>query len=106
MQIRSTHLQALAELMLHGAMSWTATDQESATSGLEDILRWGQETAVFRTFDVQVMAQTIQRSLDGLPFLQKANPTLNLETYADELVELFRRATVVDGSGVREEVGS
>jgi AcrR family transcriptional regulator len=104
MQVRGVHLQALAELMLHGAMSWTASDQESVTSGLEDILRWGQEKGVFRSFDVTVMATTIQRSLDGLPFQQKADPALDLATYAHELVELFRRATAVDGSAARDKV--
>lgn len=103
MQTRSPHLRALAELLLHGGMSWDASDQASATSGLEDILRWGQETGTFRPFDVGVMAATVQRSLDGLPLLQKGNPALDLDVYADELVELFRRATVVDGSAARED---
>jgi hypothetical protein len=48
---------------------------------------------VFRHFDVQVMATTIQRALDGIPLAQLTNPELDLDTYARELVELFTLAT-------------
>ncbi|NED89278.1 hypothetical protein G3I76_55555 [Streptomyces sp. SID11233] len=39
------------------------------------------------------MATTIQRSIDGLPFLPRSEPDLDLASYAQELVELFDRAT-------------
>jgi hypothetical protein len=40
-----------------------------------------------------VLASTIQRSPDGLPFLLQTEPTLDLPTYAAELVTLFDQAT-------------
>lgn len=94
MQERPGHLAALAELVLHGALAWDAGDQQEATSALEDILRQGQLAGVFRAFDVPIMANTIQRSLDGIPILQRATPGLDLDAYAAELVETFRRATM------------
>lgn len=94
MQERPSHLAAFADLVLHGALEWESGDQTQATSALVDILRQGHKSGQFRPFDVDVMANTIQRSLDGIPFLQRANPDLDLDAYAAELVELFRRATM------------
>lgn len=94
MQERPSHLAAFADLVLHGALEWGSGEQEQATSALERILREGQEAGLFRPFDVDVMAATIQRSLDGIPLVQRVTPTLDLNVYADELVELFHRATM------------
>lgn len=63
---------------------------EAAIAG---ILRRGQETGDFRACDVGVMATTIQRSLDGIPFLPMTTPDLDLAHYGAELVETFTRAT-------------
>ncbi|MFE9426850.1 TetR/AcrR family transcriptional regulator [Kitasatospora sp. NPDC006697] len=57
------------------------------------ILRAGQRSGEFRTFDTQVMAATVQRALDGLPFLLRTDPELDLDHYAEELVSLFDFAT-------------
>ncbi|MGB3331110.1 MAG: hypothetical protein WBA46_19270, partial [Thermomicrobiales bacterium] len=57
------------------------------------ILRRGQETGDFRPFDIAVMATTIQRSLDGIPFMQMEHPDLDLTHYAAELIDLFTHAT-------------
>lgn len=86
-------LQALMSIVLHGGMDWDGESEQEATSPIADVLRWGQAEGVFRDFDVQVMATTIQRSLDGIPLAQAANPDLDLDTYARELVEIFTLAT-------------
>jgi AcrR family transcriptional regulator len=86
-------LQALMSIVLHGGMTYDGESEQNATSGISDILRWGQAEGAFRDFDIQVMATTIQRSLDGIPLAQAANPKLDLDAYACELVEIFTLAT-------------
>lgn len=86
-------MKALMEIFLN----WTCTsygpvEERSTASHLEAILRAGQESGEFRPFDVTVMAMTIQRAVDGLPFALEARPDLDLALCARELVELFRRA--------------
>ncbi len=88
-------LRAMMSIVLHGGMEWDGESEEEATSPISDILRWGQAEGVFRDFDIQVMATTIQRSLDGIPLAQSANPDLDLDLYARELVNLFTHATRV-----------
>jgi AcrR family transcriptional regulator len=86
-------LQAMMSIVMHGAFDYDADAEQEATSGIVGILTWGQAESVFRDFDVTVMATTIQRALDGIPMVQAANPDLDLDTYARELVELFSLAT-------------
>jgi len=93
MRDEGARMRALSAIFLHGGFAWDGEQQEQVQKGIAGILGWGQETGDFRAFDVTVMATTIQRSLDGIPFLQMANPALDLDHYAAELVELFTRAT-------------
>jgi AcrR family transcriptional regulator len=86
-------LQAMVGVVLHGGVEYDTDSERQAVSGIGEILRWGQAEGVFRDFDVQVMATTIQRSLDGIPLAQSTNPDLDLDVYARELVELFTLAT-------------
>ena len=86
-------LQSMMSIVLHGHFDYDADAERDATTGIADILRWGQAEGVFRGFNVTVMATTIQRSLDGIPLAQAANPDLDLDTYARELVDLFTLAT-------------
>jgi AcrR family transcriptional regulator len=86
-------LRALLDIVMHGSIEYDAETEREATSGISDILRWGQAEGVFRDFDIDVMATTIQRSLDGIPLAQSRNPALDLDAYARELVELFTLAT-------------
>jgi len=86
-------LQAMLAIVMHGAVEYDADSEREAVSGIAEILKWGQAQGVFRAFDVQVMATTIQRSLDGIPLAQSTNPDLDLDTYARELIELFTLAT-------------
>ncbi len=90
-------LQALMSIVLHGRFDYEADAGPEATSGITDILRWGQAEGVFRNFDVRVMATTIQRSLDGIPMAQATDPDLDLDHYARELVDLFTLATRAQG---------
>lgn len=93
MKIEPFALQAMLGIVLQGGLDYDAESERNATSGISEILRWGQAQGVFRAFDVQVMATTIQRSLDGIPLAQSTNPDLDLDTYARELIELFSLAT-------------
>lgn len=86
-------MKALLEIFMNGALAWDGTAEAPALSGLERILRWGQETGEFRDFDSRVMATTIQRAVDGIPFVQATDPSLDLDAWAAELVRLFTLAT-------------
>jgi AcrR family transcriptional regulator len=92
-------MQALMSVFLEhrfddGSGSYdAATDEPRARAPLEDLLTAGQECGELRDFDVFVMASTIQRALDGLPYLLRSAPGLDLDRYADELVTLFDLAT-------------
>lgn len=86
-------LQAMVGIIMHGGIDDNADSERESISGIGEILQWGQAEGVFRAFDVQVMATTIQRSLDGIPLAQSTNPDLDLDTYARELVEIFTLAT-------------
>jgi AcrR family transcriptional regulator len=93
MKIEPFALRAMIGIVMHGGVEYDAASEREAISGIGAILRWGQAQGIFRDFDVQVMATTIQRSLDGIPLAQSTNPDLDLDSYARELVELFTRAT-------------
>ncbi len=80
-------------IFTHGGFSYEGEDEQAAISPLEGILRGGQDAGVFRAFDVRVMATTIQRAIDGIPMALAADPSLDLDVYARELVELFTLAT-------------
>lgn len=87
-------MRALLDIFMNGGLSWDGASEQSALSGIERILIWGQETGEFRDFDIRVMATTIQRSIDGIPFVQQTDPALDLDAWADEIVSLFTLATV------------
>ncbi|WP_202813557.1 TetR/AcrR family transcriptional regulator [Arthrobacter sp. ERGS1:01] len=90
-------MRALMEVLLAGVLPDLARAADAGP--VEGILRRGQAAGEFRDFDPFVMATTIQRSVDGLPFLLEGTPELDLEAYARELVTLFRLATKVDTHG-------
>lgn len=99
MRVDPHALPAMLGVVMHGGVEYDGTSEQEATSELIDILRWGQDEGVFRDFDLRVMATTIQRSLDGIPLVQAADPDpdLDLDHYARELVELFTLATRKQG---------
>jgi AcrR family transcriptional regulator len=95
---RRAEMRAATEIFLNfrpegGSAARDAATNLSALSHLERLLAWGQESGEFGPFSTRVMAMTIQRSLDGLPFLLEADPEADLAEYADELAALFARAT-------------
>jgi TetR/AcrR family transcriptional regulator, fatty acid metabolism regulator protein len=88
---------ALLEIALNfrtadGKLRYSGTEEWILTA-LEALLRQGQEEGEFRAFDLRVMAVTIRRAIDAVAPLFAANPNLDVESYARELVTLFDRAT-------------
>lgn len=88
---------ALLEIALNfrtadGKLRYSGTEEWILTA-LEALLRQGQEEGEFRAFDLRVMAVTIRRAIDAVAPLFAANPNLDVESYAQELVTLFDRAT-------------
>lgn len=81
-------MAALLQILLSGAWSH-AVGTEPATPHLEALLAEGQRAGEFRTFDVRVMAATVQRAVEGLPLRLAAEPDLDCTLWARELVELF-----------------
>ena len=84
---------ALTEIMLGAGFADGIAADRSATEDLESILRFGQSSGEFRDFDPRVMATTVQRSVDGLPFAVQADPGIDCAAYARELVTIFELAT-------------
>lgn len=91
-------MQALASIFLEhrfedGGSSYDSSDERDVLGHVEAILRGGQQSGEFRAFDTFVMAAAIQRSIDGLPFLLRTRPDLDLDLVAGELATLFDHAT-------------
>jgi AcrR family transcriptional regulator len=91
-------MQALMTVFLDhrdpaGDPGYDAETDAEVTTPLQQILSAGQDSGEFRRFDTFVMATTIQRSIDGLPFLLRGTPDLDLADYAEELSTLFDLAT-------------
>ena len=97
----STHLMqmmAIMEIAINvrtedGKLRYGVATQKPVLTALEALLRKGQQEGEFRTFDLHVMAVTIRRAIDALPPLFIADPALDADLYARELVTLFDRAT-------------
>jgi TetR/AcrR family transcriptional regulator, fatty acid metabolism regulator protein len=93
-----TRMMALMEIALNyrtvdGKLRHGGATEEWILAPLEALLRQGQAEGEFRPFDVRVMAVTIRRAIDALPSLFTTNTDLDVESYGQELVTLFDRAT-------------
>jgi AcrR family transcriptional regulator len=88
-------MSALLQVVMFGAWG-TGEAVPSDVSHLERILAGGQRSGEFRDFDATVVATTIQRAVEAVPFRLQADPDLDCTAYAAELVELFGRATRAD----------
>ena len=88
-------MAALLQVVTSGAWA-SGTPAPSDVSHLERILREGQARGEMRDFDPYVVASTVQRAVEAVPFLLQADPCLDCTAYAAELVELFDRATRAD----------
>lgn len=86
-------MKALLEIVLAGGLPRGLVENATAESYLETILRQGQAEGRFRDFDPRVVAMTVQRSIEGLPFLLAGEPDFDTRAYARELVDLFDRGT-------------
>jgi AcrR family transcriptional regulator len=84
---------ALSEIMLGAGFDDGMAGDQRATTELESILSFGLRAGEFRDFDPMVMATTVQRSVDGLPFALRSDPSIDCVSYARELVTLFELAT-------------
>ncbi len=100
--IRTHRLQMMAimEIVLNvrtedGKLRYGRATEEPVLKALEILLRRGQHNGEFRAFDLRVMAVTIRQAIDVVPRLLAANPNLDGEAYARELVTLFDRATAL-----------
>ena len=88
-------MSALLQVVMSGAWG-DGRPAPSDVSHLERILADGQRAGAMREFDTHVMASTIQRAVEAVPFQLEADPDLDCTAYAAELVELFDRATRAD----------
>ena len=79
-----------------GALRFDPTVEQPRQAGFRAILEWGQREGAFRSFDVRVMVVTIVEAIDAIPAQLAAEPALDLKSYAQNLVELFDRATRAD----------
>ena len=92
-------MQALASIFLGfrdesgASRSYDAESDQRVIGAVEQILLDGQASGIFRAFDAFVMGSLVQRSVDGLPFLLETRPDLDLNAFAEELVETFDLAT-------------
>jgi AcrR family transcriptional regulator len=106
-----TRMRALMSVFLDhraedGGRSYNGGDERAAVEPVRQALADGQRAGEFRVFDTFVMATTIQRSIDGLPFLLRSDPDLDLAAYAEELVELFDQATRATRAEAGAETGA
>ncbi|MEU6799357.1 hypothetical protein ABZ907_47385 [Nonomuraea wenchangensis] len=76
-----------------GTPRFATTTDESVITLLTDILRQGLDDGEFRDFDPQVVAVTVGQALIGAFGRWAADPTVDLNAYAIELITLFDRAT-------------
>jgi AcrR family transcriptional regulator len=88
-------MAALLQVVMSGAWG-DGTPAPSDASHLVQILRDGQEQGEMRDFDTRVMASTVQRAVEAVPFQLQADADLDCAAYAQELAELFARATRAD----------
>ncbi len=92
-----TQMLALTEIFPNfrtkeGKLRYTVQDNEESLAGLEDLLRQGQASGEFRSFDVRVMALTLRAAIDTIAGQKIAHPELDLDRYAKELVTIFALA--------------
>jgi TetR/AcrR family transcriptional regulator, fatty acid metabolism regulator protein len=98
------HLLALREIFhnlraVDGAPSYGAAFNEPVYAAREELFRRGQRSGEFRSFDPRVMSVTVQAAVDGMFAYWVAHPDHDLQAYADELADLFERATRADDPG-------
>jgi AcrR family transcriptional regulator len=86
-------MRALLRILLAGGLPADVGEALAVPTHLEEILRAGQLAGEFRDFDVRVMAIAVQRCVESLPFVLEADPDLDCDAFARELVQLFDLGT-------------
>jgi AcrR family transcriptional regulator len=100
MQRHRQHLVALLEILANARplpAPMSATHQASLCD-LERFFCWGQEVGEFREFSPSVMALVIRNAIDLAAGKLASPDSFDVESYANELVVLFDRATRNDVS--------
>ncbi len=92
------HVKAAAEILTFwqtepAQLTGAGDTDEEMLKPLEEILRWGQESGEFRSFDLRPMAVTIRTAIDSAFAQWGRNPALDQERYSAELITLFDLAT-------------
>ena len=92
------HMLALIEIWMnlrdeHGQLRFGEADAVDTVDAIEQILRAGQKSHEFGSFDPAVMSMAVRQAVDGVLLQLRAHPDLDLDHYAKELVALFERAT-------------
>ena len=67
--------------------------KEPRAAGFHEILEAGQASGEFRPFSVAVMTASIIASIEAIPLQFTTDPNLSFNDYAQQLVQLFDRAT-------------
>jgi TetR/AcrR family fatty acid metabolism transcriptional regulator len=92
------HMLALFEIRMNlrdadGRLRFDESNAESTVEAIERVLVDGQRSGEFVDFSTEVMAMAIRRAVDGVLLQLRVRPDLDLDTYAQELIALFDRAT-------------
>ena len=89
------HMRALTEIGLsrREERGPDALPHETELQGLQEMFAEGQRAGEFREFSPRVMAVALRHALDGVALRLDADPELDSDTYARELVTLFDLAS-------------
>ncbi|HEY3555931.1 MAG TPA: TetR/AcrR family transcriptional regulator [Kribbella sp.] len=90
---RPDHVRAVQQIVYGGAPVPTE-EADAAVARLAVLFEEGQRTGVFRRFDTMLMAYTVRAAIDASAgrLIAGADPA----QYAEELVEIFHRATRIN----------
>ncbi|MBE3010750.1 TetR family transcriptional regulator [Microbispora sp. NEAU-D428] len=92
------HVRAVQQIAFNKAPVG-GRERDAAIARLVDLFADGQRTGVFRTFDCTVMAAALRASIDTMA--ERVVDGLDPGVCADELFELFDRATRAEPSPAR-----
>lgn len=90
MRSHPRHVAAVTEILIHNR---TVHADSGKTTPLEERLRQGQRDGEFRAFSPRVMAWAIRAAIDEVARRYVANPSLDLDDCARELITTFDLAT-------------
>jgi TetR/AcrR family transcriptional regulator, fatty acid metabolism regulator protein len=114
MAVHPKHLKAVVEIVISardnkGKRKFDITSvewMEGEINRLVDILKRGQESGEFRSFDSRLMAISIRGAIENIAMYLLTYSDTDVAEYARELTELFMRATIADEHFDRGAIGS